>query len=666
MGKKTKKNSPKKQKKVFHSQEFEGRVCMTREGYAFIRVEGREDDIFVAQRNTRGALHGDIVRVVTTHSRGTGKNLRVDGEIIAVLERSPKPHIGILRIGRHEAWLMVESASMPYDIYIPLSDIEKEFGKDYNPKEINGLMAAARVESWPRNFACPTGTLVAVLGAPGANDTRMHAILTEFGLPYRFEPEVEREAERIPSKITREDIKDRRDFREILTYTIDPADAKDFDDAISWRRLDNGHYELGVHIADVSHYVTEGSLIDKCALERGTSVYLADRTVPMLPEVLCNRLCSLRPGEDKLCFAAVFEIGPKGKVYGSWIGRTIIRSQHRLDYEQAQKMIEGGDGPIANELREAMGVAMALKAERIRKGAIEFERPEMKVVCDEQGKPVDVFQKISKEANWLIEEFMLLANRTVAEFVGKPRRSYKPKPFVYRVHEDPNEEKLHDLHRFAHSFRSRAEKGRFPELTGDTARDLNTLLASVKGRVEQDAVTMMALRCMARARYTTEHIGHYGLAFDYYTHFTSPIRRYPDLMVHRLLAKYLAGEGPADELLLEQKCRSCSSREQLATEAERASIKFKLCEYMKPRIGESFEGTVSGVTEHGMYVEIEPSKVEGMVLLRDVEGDFLKYDERSFSIYSLRNHKRYTLGTKVRVQLTRASVEQKQIDFKLL
>ncbi|GAB1473654.1 hypothetical protein MASR2M69_10950 [Bacteroidota bacterium] len=491
----------------------------------------------------------------------------------------------------------------------------------------------------------------------------MHAILTEFGLPYKFDPKVEREAEKIPEEITREEINSRRDFRNITTFTIDPYDAKDFDDALSIKAISPGNWEIGVHIADVTHYVKPGTLLDKEALDRGTSVYLVDRTVPMLPEKLSNRLCSLRPNEEKLCFSAVFEMDEKARVHKKWFGRTVIKSDYRFSYEEAQEVIENSKGPLLNEILKLHELAGELREERFRRGAISFERPEMKVEVDKEGKPINIVQKISKDSNWLIEEFMLLANREVATLIGQKEGGKKGKTFVYRIHEEPNLDKIETFRSFINHLGYTMRPTKSPrELSGE----INNLLAKAKGKPEEGAIEIMALRSMARARYSTDNMGHYGLAFDYYTHFTSPIRRYPDMMVHRMLAHYLDKGKSLDKTSYEDKCKHSSEREQLATEAERASIKYKMVEFMQDKIGNIYEGTISGITEWGMYVELDGNKVEGMVALRDIKEDYFIFEEESFSLTGKRSGQKFVLGFPVKVKVVKANLEQKQLDYALV
>ena len=647
-------------KKIFPT--FIGTVQMTREGFAFVRVEGEDEDIFVPASKTRGALNGDLVRVSVTKEKAPAtkkskstKEGRREGCVVDVLERSEKPFIGIFHSSGKGAWVLMQSRVMPYDI-----EVDPEQAKKAGAEK--GWKVSVRVEHWNKGESLPFGKIIDVLGAPGENETEMHSILAEFGLPYRFEPELEKAAEKISDKIKVKDIKERRDFRDTFTFTIDPEDAKDFDDALSFKPLENGNFEVGVHIADVSHYVTPGSDIDREARDRGTSVYLADRTVPMLPEKLCNRLCSLRPNEEKLCFSAVFEITPRAAIRKKWFGRTVIKSNFRLTYEQAQDIIEGIAEHPDTELQTAITVlnklAGILKGKRRKAGAIDFSRPEMKVLCDETGRPIDVYQKISKEANWLIEEFMLLANRSVAEFVAATGKT-----FVYRVHDVPNPEKLESLRHFAKSLGYKMNG----ELEGKKAAGaISDLLDKATGKPEAAAFKEIALRSMAKAKYSTENIGHYGLAFADYTHFTSPIRRYPDLMVHRLLALYLDNAKSQDREFYESECKYASGREALASEAERTSVKYKVVEFMQDKVGQEFVGHISGLTEWGMYVEIEPTHIEGMVALRSIKSDFFEFDEKLYRIKGRRTRKVYRLGDEVRIRVSNTNLEQRLLDYELV
>ena len=647
-------------KKIFPT--FIGTVQMTREGFAFVRVEGEDEDIFVPASKTRGALNGDLVRVSVTKEKAPAtkkskstKEGRREGCVVDVLERSEKPFIGIFHSSGKGAWVLMQSRIMPYDIEVDPEQARKAGAE-------KGWKVSVRVEHWNKGESLPFGKIIDVLGAPGENETEMHSILAEFGLPYRFEPELEKAAEKISDKIKVKDIKERRDFRDTFTFTIDPEDAKDFDDALSFKPLENGNFEVGVHIADVSHYVTPGSDIDREARDRGTSVYLADRTVPMLPEKLCNRLCSLRPNEEKLCFSAVFEITPRAAIKKKWFGRTVIKSNFRLTYEQAQDIIEGIAENPDTELQTAITVlnklAGILKGKRRKAGAIDFSRPEMKVLCDETGRPIDVYQKISKEANWLIEEFMLLANRSVAEFVAATGKT-----FVYRVHDVPNPEKLESLRHFAKSLGYKMNG----ELEGKKAAGaISDLLDKATGKPEAAAFKDIALRSMAKAKYSTENIGHYGLAFADYTHFTSPIRRYPDLMVHRLLALYLDNTKSQDREFYESECKYASGREALASEAERTSVKYKVVEFMQDKVGQEFVGHISGLTEWGMYVEIEPTHIEGMVALRSIKSDFFEFDEKLYRIKGRRTRKVYRLGDEVRIRVSNTNLEQRLLDYELV
>ncbi len=665
-------NHGKKSPKV----ELVGQMLMSKEGYGFVRVEGREDDIYIPARKMRGALNGDTVAIlaasgVSASKKREGRGGSAEGEVLRVLERSKKPYVGILQIIGGKAWVIIESKVMPYDVQVPLESVQSED---------EGKKVAVLVNRWERRDDAPWGEIVDVLGVPGENNTEMHAILAEYGLPYKFPDAVERAAATIPVEITPDEIARRRDFRDICTFTIDPADAKDFDDALSFRTLESGNFEVGVHIADVTHYVRPGDILDKEAYERGTSVYLVDRTVPMLPEVLSNNLCSLREGEEKLTFSAVFEMNAKAKVIKRWFGRTVIKSNKRFSYEQAQEIIEAAaagqavpdaeqapqPAVVQPEVTQAVlqlhKLASIMRAKRFAEGSISFERPEMKVIVDSNGKPLDVVEKITKEANWLIEEFMLLANREVAHYVTKSLKSKAP-TFVYRIHETPNEEKIKSLSDFVKNFGYKFTPSKNPR---EIATELNTLMEESKGRPENAAISILALRSMARAEYSTDNVGHYGLGFDYYTHFTSPIRRYPDMMVHRLLARYMDKGRSEKKQLFEQMCQHASAREQLATEAERASIKYKTVEFMQDKLGKEYDGTISGITEWGLYVQIEPTKVEGMVALRDIKGDYFVFDEKRYCLRGKSSRQVFTLGDKVRVKVERTNLEQKLLDYSLV
>ena len=610
-----------------------------------------DESIFIAERNAMHAMDGDRVRVLVYAKR---RGHDAEGEVVEIVEKTPQIFVGTLEVQKNFALLLTDHKELAKDIFIPKKAIKG--GK-------TGDKAVVRITEWPDRARNPYGEVVDILGPAGENNTEIHAILAEFGLPYRYPEAVEKAANKIPDAITDEEIAAREDFRQVTTFTIDPKDAKDFDDALSIRRLSNGNWEVGVHIADVSYYVKPGSIIDKEAESRGTSVYLVDRVVPMLPERLCNEICSLRPDEDKLTFSCVFELNGNAEVQKSHIARTVIRSNRRFAYEEAQEVIETGEGDYKEEILALNDLAQKLRKRRFDNGSINFDRHEVKFDIDESGKPIGVYFKVSKEANKLIEEFMLLANRTVAEFIGKPRDGKKPKAFVYRVHDLPDPDKMASfaafITRFGYKIKTEGSKA-------DLSKGINSLLANVQGKPEENLVETIAIRAMAKAVYTTVNIGHYGLSFDYYTHFTSPIRRYPDLMVHRLLERYMAGGRSVNVQSLEDECKHASDMEQLAANAERASIKYKQVEFMGERLGEEYDGVISGITEWGLYVEINENKCEGLVPIRDLEDDYYEFDEKNYCLMGRRKHRIYRLGDPIRIKVARANLERKQLDFALV
>ena len=616
----------------------------------FVPDEGGEP-IFIAERRSAHAMHGDKVRVSLTAKR---KGRQVEGEVIEIIQRAKETFVGTLRVEKNYAFLLTEDRTLANDIFVPRDMLKG--GKD-------GDKAVVKVTKWPEDAKNPIGKVVDILGQAGDNTTEMHALLAEYGLPYVYPKNVEAAADQISDVITPEDYAEREDFRDITTFTIDPKDAKDFDDALSIRPIKPGLWEVGVHIADVTHYVKEGSCIDKEAEKRATSVYLVDRTIPMLPERLCNLLCSLRPNEEKLAYSAIFEMNDKAEVKNSRIVKTVIKSDRRFTYEEAQAVIETGEGEYKEEILKLNELAQILRKNRMASGAVDFDRVEVRFEIDEKGKPLSVYFKESKEANKLIEEFMLLANRTVAERIGKVGKDAKAKVFPYRIHDLPDPDKLENLNWFVNRF---GYKIRTSGSKTDVSKSLNKLLKEVHGTKEQNLIEMISLKAMQKAKYSTHNIGHYGLAFDYYTHFTSPIRRFPDMMVHRLLARYLGGGRSAQEAKYEDLCDHSSIMEQIAANAERASIKYKQVEFMGERMGQEFDGTISGVTEWGLYVEVNENKCEGMIPMRELDDDFYDFDEKAYCLTGRRYHKKYSLGDPVRIKVVRANLERKQLDFALV
>ena len=629
-----------------------GTFSRNRDGFNEFYPEDGSEPVLISERNSAHAITDDLVRVALfARRRGRGR----EGEVVEIVKRTHDTFVGELHVEKHYAFLITENRIMPNDIFIP---------KDMLKSGKNGDKAVVKLLEWPMDSKNPVGKVIDILGKSGENDTEMNAILAEYGLPYKYPEAVEEAAKKLPTDITPEEIAKREDFREITTFTIDPDDAKDFDDALSIRSIGEGLWEIGVHIADVSHYVTEGSIIDKEAFKRATSIYLVDRTIPMLPERLCNFLCSLRPNEEKLTYSVVFTMNDKAEVKKYHITRGVIKSDRRFTYDEVQEIIKNGEGEYLEEITVLNSLAQKMREKRFQAGAIDFQQAQVHFRLDEKGKPLSVYFSESNESHQLIEEFMLLANRSVAEKIGRKGPNSTPKTFVYRIHDQPNPEKLSMLSKFVTKlgYKMKSSSGRTT-----SASALNHLLKEIHGSKEQNVIEQISLRTMQKARYSTGNIGHYGLAFRYYTHFTSPIRRYPDLMVHRLLDRYLTLEARSvSQSKYEDMCEHCSAQEQVAANAERSSIKYKQVEFMSEHIGEVFDAVISGVTEWGLYTEINENKCEGMVPIRTLDDDYYEFDDANYCIVGRRHRRKFTIGDPVRIRIVRANLDRKQLDFELI
>ena len=629
------------------SSTVEGIVDITSSGNAYVTVENINDDIFIHGKYLPNVVSGDSVEVSVFSSY---KSRRLEGEIINVIERNTSQFVGKLEISKNFAFVSIKNPKIHFDIFISSKEI-----KTHDLK--NGQLVVCNVDDWGDKRNNPSGTIKEVLGYPGEHHAEIYCILAEHNIDKTFDKSIEEKAKNIPQTITKEEIEKRRDFRTITTFTIDPFDAKDFDDALSIQQLENGNYEIGIHIADVSHYVLENDSIDKEAQERATSIYLVDRVIPMLPEVLSNNLCSLRPNEEKLCFSAVFEISSEGEIKNEWFGKTVILSDRRFTYEEAQERLETKEGDYSSELLTLNSIAKIFRDERKNKGAISFHKLETKFKLDEDKNPISLFIKESKDAHKLIEEFMLLANRKVAEFIGK-----KSLPFVYRIHDTPNPEKLETLSFFLKSFGYKLQT----ENKNSIAQSMNKILMDVKGKDEASMVETLTIRTMAKAVYSTENIGHYGLAFNHYTHFTSPIRRYPDVLVHRLLFQYLNNTSRVNKERIEKLCKHSSEMEIIASKAERDSIKYMQAVYISNFIGEKLEGIISGVTDFGIFVEVSNTTCEGLIRLKDIQGDFYTYDEKNYCIRGKQTNSVLRIGDKVNVKVRKVNIDKREINLILL
>ncbi len=640
--------------RVFEQKDLSGTITgtvdMKNTGKAYIIPEDDSDDIFIAPNNTYHALHGDTVKVQLFPKR---KDRKPEGRIIEILQRAKEQYVGIIEISKKFAFLIPDSRNMPVDIFIPVENLKGAR---------NGQKVVGRITDWPEHSKNPFGKITDVLGKPGDHNVEMQSILAEHDFPLAFPKNVEKEAEAIPWKIPAEEYKKRKDFRNIWTITIDPEDAKDFDDAISLKKLKSGNWEIGVHIADVSYYVRPGSLIDEEAYRRATSVYLVDRVIPMLPEKLSNNVCSLRAKEDKLCYSAVFELDQNAKVLAQWFGRTVINSNRRFNYEEVQKIIEEAKGEFAEEIGVLHQLASKLRDERFNNGSINFATQEVKFKLDEDGMPISISIKEQKESNMLVEDFMLLANKKVAEFIGKKRGQQKPKTFIYRVHDTPSPEKLNTFIEFLGKLGYHLKINSQENL----AKSFNDLFKQIAGKGEENMIETIAIRTMAKAEYSTENIGHYGLAFHHYSHFTSPIRRYPDLMVHRLLAHYLEQGQSKNAETYEKRCQHASEMERRAVEAERASTKYKQVEFMQDKVGLAFDGVVSGLTEWGIYVEIVENKCEGMVSIKSIVDDFYEFDEEEYAIIGRNTNRKFEIGDEVKIEVVNTNLSRRQLDYKLV